>query len=97
MSSSLLTASASCTPDHVLGACENIFGLIRMGASIMAVALMVGLMIALFHALTQMQHLGRDRQPHLGLPEHHSDAEPTLAAMPIGRSDMPSSLLAGAS
>jgi hypothetical protein len=83
---------------HLGIARENIFGLIRMGASIMVVALVVGLVIALFQALTQMQHRDRDRRPrHLGLPGHHSDTDPTFAAMPIGRCDMPSSLLAGAS
>jgi hypothetical protein len=84
------------TAGHVLGiARENIFVLIRMGAPIMIVALVVGLVIALFQALTQMQHRGRDRRScHLGLPGHHSDADPALAAIPIGRWDMPSSLLA---
>jgi hypothetical protein len=96
MPSSLSTAGASCAPDHVLGiARENIFGLIKTGAPIMIVVLVVGLVTALFQPLTQMQHRGRDRRPrHLGLPGHHSDADPTLAAMPIGRCDMPSSLLA---
>ena len=73
------------TAGHVLGIERaEIFGLIKMGAPIMVVALVVGPVIALFQALTQMQHRDR-RSCHLGLPGHHSDADPTLVAMPIGR------------
>ncbi len=46
------------TADHVLDiAREGIFVLIKMGAPIMIVALLVGLVIALFQALTQMQEM----------------------------------------
>jgi flagellar biosynthetic protein FliQ len=46
------------TADDVLDiAREGIFVLIKMGAPIMIVALVVGLVIALFQALTQMQEM----------------------------------------
>ena len=46
------------TADDVLDiAREGIFVLIKMGAPIMVVALVIGLVIALFQALTQMQEM----------------------------------------
>lgn len=46
------------TPDQTIDvACEAIFVAIRLGAPIMLVALIVGVAVALFQALTQMQEM----------------------------------------